>query len=269
MLANFRAKIQTWLEQGESVQIVAPVGYGKSRFGRSLGGLFIDTNLFQTPEAILAAIKSSPERKLIILDSLDRLLSTEYCALFSYLKALRDEHKYQLAYVFLTSKPIGQTAQKLLGDLSYLVSEHVENLPPLETSEYDLFGWKATPSQLTAIAKVSHGIPAVVKTCVLILRDGGSLNLDQNPQLADILAKTGLVKSAELSASETRLLDLLLAKKEEIVSKDIIAQTVYPDVKNYSGVSDHAIDQLVHRLREKIKDKYSLQTHRGLGYKIT
>jgi len=64
-------------------------------------------------------------------------------------------------------------------------------------------------------------------------------------------------------------LDLLLAKKEEIVSKDIIAQTVYPDVKNYSGVSDHAIDQLVHRLREKIKDKYSLQTHRGLGYKIT
>lgn len=232
---SFKDKILGFLGRGESVQIVAPVGYGKSRFGRSLGGLFIDTNLLQTPEEILTVIKSEPQQKLIVIDALDEILDTQYQTLFKYLKARRDEHKYQLAYVFLTSKPIGHTAQRLLGDLSYLVGEHVENLPPLEITEYDLFGWKATPAQLKAIAKISHGIPAVVKTCVLILRDGGSLDPDQNPQLADVLVKTRLVKPAELSASETRLLDLLLAKKGEIVSKDVIAQAVYPDVKNYAG----------------------------------
>lgn len=269
MLVDFKAKIQAWLDKGESVQIVAPPGFGKSRLGRSLRGLYIDTNLLQNSEEILSSIKSAREQKLIIIDALDEILDSQHQPLFKYLKALRDVHKYQLAYVFLTSRPIGHTSQALLGDLSYLVEEHVVNLPPLEIAEYDLFGWKATPAQLKTIAEISHGIPAVVKTCVLILRDGGILDPVQNPQLADILAKTGLVKPVELSASETRLLEILLANKNQLVSKDKICEAVYPDVKNRAGISDHAIDQLVHRLREKIKSKYSLQTHRGLGYKLT
>lgn len=282
MLVDFKTKIQSFLDRGESVQIIAPYGFGKSRFGRSLGGLFIDTNLLQTPTEILETIKSSSERKLIIIDSFDQILSDDYLGLFKYLKALRDQHKYQLAYVFLTHKNIDSRFQPLLGDLYNLVSEHVEYLPVLETTEYDLFGFSPTPKQLKEIEKLSGGIPILVKHCVLALRDG--LDISQPTFLPEMLkdslnnpayTKSQLVQDylssqpQPLSASETRLLDLFLSHSNQIVSKDQICQTVYPDVKNYSGVSDHAIDQLIHRLHSKVKNRYTIQTYKGLGYKLT
>lgn len=263
---EFRERILGFLARGESVQIVAPDGYGKTRFGRSLGGLYLDTNLLQTPTELLQTIKKSSERNLIVIDSLDRILNTEYRTLFSYLKALRDEHKYQLAYVFLCHAEI--KASEILDDLGYLVSEHVEHLPPLTPDKYDLFGFQPTPKQLKQLAELSGGIPALVKVYALAMREKQSLDPEQNPQIAAMLAKTGKTKPSQLTAAETRLLELLKSKSGQIVSKDEIARTVYPDIKNYSGVSDHSIDQLVHRLRNKIKSQYSLKTHRGLGYKL-
>ncbi len=269
---EFRKRIQKFLALGESVQIVAPSGFGKSRFGKSLGGLYLDTNLLQTPLELLEAIKNSSERKLIVIDCLDHVLTPEYTSLYKYMKALRDQHKYQLAYVFLTSRPIKTEYLNLLGDLYAIVAEHVENLPVLDRSECSNF-------------ELTGGIPAFERICMLAKRDGTSLDPDENlklkGQIEEMLAanpnhpayaNSSLMrnyKSSNLTAAESRLMDLLLANKGKLVSKNQICDSVYPDVKNKAGISDHSLDQLVHRLRSKIKDKYILTTHRGLGYKLS
>lgn len=288
-MEEFRKRILKYLSYGESIQIVAPHGFGKSRFGHSLGGLYLDTNLLQSPTEVIEAIKSSSERKIIILDYLDHILIADYTPLFKFMKALRDQHKYQLAYVFLTSKAVGHEMLPIMDDLYEIATEHVEYLPILARDEYNHFGLAGfTPNskQALEIEKLSGGIPSLVKICMLALRDKTSLdpnaNLKLKGQIEEMLAvnpdhpayaKAELLKnykSSELTAAETRLLDLLKSKVGQIVSKDEIAKTIYPDVKNFNGVSDHALDQLVHRLRSKIQDLGSnITTHRGLGYKLS
>lgn len=150
------------------------------------------------------------------------------------------------------------------------------------------FGFSPTPKQVDQITKLSGGIPALIKICAMALRDESSLDPEKNPklkaQIEEMLSVSGddpvlscsqLVceyldshRSTNLSATETRLLNLLLENRNQIVSKDQICATVYPDVKDRAGISDHAIDQLVHRLRTKVKSKHTITTHRGLGYQL-
>ena len=286
---EFRKRILSFLARGESVQIAAPHGFGKSRFGRSLGGLYLDTNMLQTPAELSTAVKESAERTLIILDYLDHILTAEYTPFFKYLKALRDQHKYQLSYVFLTSYPITLETLNILGDLYEIATEHVENLPTLTRAEYDNFGlsgFSPTSQQALEIEKLSGGIASLVKICMLAMRDGTSLDPNQNLKLKGQIeemvtanphhlayAKSTLMqnyKTTDLTAAETRLLDLLKTNLGKIVSKDQICDSVYPDVKNKAGISDHSLDQLIHRLRSKIKNLGSkITTHRGLGYKLS
>jgi biotin operon repressor len=290
MWSKFKGQIEPYLLRGECVQIAAPPGFGKSRFGRSLGGLFIDPNLLQTPEDILTYLKSAPNPHLLVLDSFDHILSPDYQSVYKYLKGIRDTHRGRLALVFLVNRPLPPHLQPLLGDLYELVSEHIESLPPLDPSEYDLLDLTVISNNIKHIQKLSGGIPALVKICALALRDNVPLDPDSNPklkaQLEEMLAiapthpaysQSSLIQdylvtrpNTNPSATETRLLDLLTKNQGRIISKDQIAQAVYPDVKNYAGVSDHAIDQLIHRLRSKIKHQGSIiTTHRGLGYKLT
>lgn len=315
MPAVFKARIRKFLDLGESVQIVGVSGMGKSRFGQSLGGVYLDVNNLPEPSAlallrliafhvgvkwlnldtaalslaISARIKG--RKTIVVIDSLDKILVESYRPLFSFLKALRDQNKYRLTYVFLTTSPLSSRWQSLLGDLYPLVAEHIEPLPPLDPDEYDLFGWSPTVAQMKKITRLSGGIPALVKICAQLLRDHLEPDPQSHPRLKAQLEQmtTELAGTpppatfmasqifkqywtthtpTELSASETRLLDVLKHHQGQIVPKDHICQAVYPDVKNYAGVSDHAIDQLIHRLRAKIRDKYTLVTHRGRGYQL-
>lgn len=274
---EFRDKILGFLAHGESVQVIAPPGWGKSRFGRSLGGVYLDFNLVinKTPETMANFVKEHFAEGIMVLDSLDSTLDIKYLSFYNYLKALRDAHKYKLSYVLLLHKPIGADKQSILGDCYEIASEHIEYLPTLDPKECHFY-------------KFSGGIAAFEKICMIVKRDNLSLNPEENyklkAQLEEMLAdypdhpayaKSSIVqdylasrKNTELSAAETRLLELLRSKKGQIVSKDEIARSIYPDVKNYDGVSDHALDQLIHRLRSKISGS-TIITHRGLGYKLS
>jgi hypothetical protein len=186
--------------------------------------------------------------------------------------------------IFLTPVPETEITARVLNDFA----PNIEFTP--------------TASQIGLISDLTGGIPAFVKIAMQALRDGNRLDPDSNPRLLaqleefrlalgdnpspqtlksnGLLDQTGRIRSrllrtylekhspVELSAAETRLLDLLQKTPDSIVTKDAICTAVYPDVKNRTGISDHAIDQLVHRLREKISDRYALVTHRGLGYKL-
>ena len=276
---EFRDKILGFLAHGDCVQVVAPSGFGKSRFGRNLGGVYLDFNLVinKTPETLANFVKENFAEGIMVLDSLDSTLDIKYLPFFNFLKALRDAHKYKLTYVFLFHKPVGPDKQAILGDCYEIASEHIEYLPTLSPEECEFY-------------EKSGGIATFEKICGIAKRDGLSLDPEQNhklkAQLEEMLtdypehpayAKSSIIqdylaarKNTELSAAETRLLELLQSKKGQIVSKDEIARSIYPDVKNYDGVSDHALDQLIHRLRSKIQDLGStITTHRGLGYKLS
>lgn len=178
-----------------------------------------------------------------------------------------------------------------------------KELPEKIVSDYSPY-IKYTPNQqdIKTIIKLSGGIPALVKICLQAIRDQTldqlSANIRLQNQLGEIAAALGPNPDTQLlsrhvlldtsvqirshllrdylaqnlppvlSAAETRLFELLSTNLGKIVSKDQICEAVYPDVKNRAGISDHSIDQLIHRLREKINRDYQLITHRGLGYKL-
>ncbi len=291
MLADFRSRVLAHTSRGETVQVVGLPGMGKIRFGRSLGGFFLDPDLY--PEAsssiLVDAIKTSEETRLIVIDGVNQLTLPEFSAFFRFLKALRDLHRNQLAYVLLVHQILAPEYQSFMGDFYQVASEHIEFLPPLEINEYDTLNLQLSKKQIQEVAHLSGGIPALVKICMWAHRDKTSLDPEENPKLKAQIesmlavsssnpayAKSRLIQAylathstSIFSAAESRLLNLLLENQGKIVSKDQICTIVYPDVKNRAGISDHALDQLVHRLRTKVKSKYTITTHRGLGYQLS
>jgi two-component system, OmpR family, response regulator VicR len=79
-------------------------------------------------------------------------------------------------------------------------------------------------------------------------------------------------KQLSLSRKEYDLLVFLSKRAGSICSKDDLISVVWPDVIDPGGVSDAAIDQLMHRLRMKIESKPShpvrLINRKGFGYKL-
>lgn len=73
-----------------------------------------------------------------------------------------------------------------------------------------------------------------------------------------------------LSPKEFNLLSLLYSKARQVCTRDEIITSVWPEVKDPGAVSDATIDQLIHRLREKIEPDISqpkrLVSKKGFGY---
>ena len=330
-------RIQTILSRGESVQVVGLPGMAKSRLARKIPGIYLDTNLLiprdlpaflnhfaanlgladlstQSSQLCgLIASRLAGQDSTIVIDSLNVLLTPDFSPLFVFLKALRDQNKYHLKYVFFYRglTPLSASFQPLLDDLYEIASENIVFLPAIADSNLkstilndfspDL-DFTPSPHQITDINHLSGGIPALVKIVMQSLRDHLGLDPHTHPRLKaqleeirlalgsspnpQLLAKHGLTNAAgqlrsqlladyltlhspaSLSGAETHLLNLLQTHSGQILSKDQICEAVYPDVKNRAGISDHAIDQLIHRLREKVKNQYTLTTHRGLGYRL-
>jgi pSer/pThr/pTyr-binding forkhead associated (FHA) protein len=90
--------------------------------------------------------------------------------------------------------------------------------------------------------------------------------------ILDIPAGTVRVdrQAVELSAKEFALLAYLYEHANEICSKDVIADAVWPEYQ--SGVFDYQVENLVRRLRTKLEpdpaEPVLLLTVRGRGYKL-
>ena len=74
-----------------------------------------------------------------------------------------------------------------------------------------------------------------------------------------------------LSVAQYRLLELLLDHEGQVVSRDEIVRTVWPE-EEAMGVSEQAIDALVRRLRDRISavdpDHVYIVTVRGHGFRL-
>jgi hypothetical protein len=332
------SQVETILARGESIQLVALPGMGKSRLAKQIPGFYFDTNCLPSHDhvtalkllAALLEVNPIPNDNtelflkisekilgldtVIIIDYMNPLLSPELKPFFTILKALRDRSKYLLKYVFTVqgATPLSHSYFNLLGDLYEIFSENIIILNPIPQTQFAQkiksdfstnLAFNPSDPQIDTLYQLSGGIPALVKISMQAMRDNKKLDPESHPRLkaqleeirvvlgdnpdSEILTKHGLVDQnrqiksqllreylqkfspSRLSAAETHLLELLISHSGNIVSKDQICESVYPDVKNKAGISDHAIDQLIHRLREKIQHQYSLTTHRGLGYKLT
>lgn len=74
----------------------------------------------------------------------------------------------------------------------------------------------------------------------------------------------------ELSKKEHMLLNILESNRGGLCERELIIETVWPEAESY-GVSDWAVDRLVARLRQKIKDMdsdYEIVTVKTRGYKL-
>ena len=80
-------------------------------------------------------------------------------------------------------------------------------------------------------------------------------------------------KLLPLSRKEYCLVLLLCRKARRVCSRDEIIAEVWPEAKDPGAVSDATIDQLVHRLREKIEPEPSrpmrIISKKGFGYMLT
>lgn len=86
------------------------------------------------------------------------------------------------------------------------------------------------------------------------------------------ILKGNQVISDDLTPAEFRLLKFFLQNPGRVLERDEIINHVWPEAKSTAGVSDEAIDQVIHRLRRKIETDPSnpqhLQTLKGRGFRF-
>ena len=77
---------------------------------------------------------------------------------------------------------------------------------------------------------------------------------------------------SDLTAQEFKLLSFLIKNPTRVCERDEIITAVWSDTKTAEGVSDEALDQMVHRVRKKIEDEADnpkhLLTVKGRGFRF-
>ena len=261
----------------------------------------------------LAALEAALSHRLaestplgLLLDRFDILTERAEAALFSNLRALRDMHKYELAYVIATRRPLD--AHNELAELFYA---HTIWLGPLSGSDIAWnvgryarrsgLAWDETTAQ--QIGALSSGYPALLRAICEAYAAGCPLalaELSRHPVVqrrlaefwadqpeAAMLRHSGLsdnpllaasrnpaqVDTAGLTLKEHALWEYLQAHPGQVCEKDDLIRAIWPEDRIFErGVRDDSLAQLVRRLREKVEPDPSnprcIQTVAGRGYRF-
>jgi energy-coupling factor transporter ATP-binding protein EcfA2 len=261
----------------------------------------------------LDALEAALDRQLaessplgLLLDRFDVLTEHPDRSIYSNLRALRDAHKYELAYVIATRRPLDAH-----NELAELFFAHTIWLGPLSESDTS---WNvqrfAHRTGLIWDIKVAHqiaalsgGYPALLRAVCEAYAAGCPLSLSdlsQHPAVhrrmdefwADqpdtnslrlcglndnpLLAASRLpdqIDTAGLTAKEHALWEYLQAHPGQVCEKDDLIRAVWPEDRIFErGIRDDSLAQLVRRLREKIEPDPStprhIQTVAGRGYRF-
>jgi energy-coupling factor transporter ATP-binding protein EcfA2 len=222
----------------------------------------------------------------LLFDRFDILIDLGDETIWNHLRALRDEHKYSLAYVTVSRRPL--PAQNELAELFY---GHTFWLGPLSkedaiwsAQEYaQRAGRQWDADQIASILHLSGCYPSFLRAVCQAAMEGSQLSLSallahpavQAPMeefwadrpSEEMLTKSGLLENPllagsrpaapvppDLTAKEKRLLDALQARPGQICEKDELICAVWPEDQVYGkGLRDDSLAQLVRRLREKIE----------------
>jgi len=248
--------------------------------------------------------KSSPLG--LLLDRFDALEAKADHAIYSNLRALRDAHKYALAYVIATRRPLD--AHNELAELFFAHTLWLGALSESDTvwnvqryARRTGLSWDAEVTQ--QITMLSGGYPALLRAACEAHAAGCPLSLAdmiQHPAVqrrldefwADqpdttTLKLCGLtdnpllvatrhpdqIDTAGLTAKEHALWEYLQAHPSQVCEKDDLIRAVWPEDRIFErGIRDDSLAQLVRRLREKIEPDPSnpchIQTIAGRGYRF-
>ncbi len=258
------------------------------------------TNIF---EVLDLSFNKTSEKICLVIDRFDFLSEDEIQRCGANLRALRDRHKYELCYVFGTRSPIpieNEISELVFGNTIWLgvLTQEDAYWSIQQYANRKKLVWDMETQQ--KIYQISCGYPSflravseafaagcelaqeeLIKSPIIQRRVTEFLSAHPSPE---VLQNSGLSTHPWCSANkkdddfsltdkERRLLDCLLNNPENIIEKEHIIQSVWPEDKIYQdGIRDDSLAQLVRRLRKKLEDKpgnrYQIVTIVGRGYKI-
>lgn len=203
-----------------------------------------------------------------------------------YFKSIRESARDKITFVFAISGK-----QIPVGPLEPVLLENIINLEPLNSQDAKiflekcehLFQGKLTPAQKQKILDLGDGVPRLVKRlCKLFLdnldpatdlkfqKDLQEVNnfFGKNPGSTETIGKIQF--SEALSKQEYLLAKLLTDRQNQLVTREEMIEAIWKN-KQYD-VNDHALDQMLHRLRKKLASaspKCELGVYRGRGVKLS
>jgi hypothetical protein len=323
------AEIQTSIRAGKNLQLVGPIGSGKSFYLRFLtlslpNFQYIDLDLIpeKNSNSIISYLQPffqfpNSDSKVIAFDSFETLASPALADLHNWLFSQYNLHRYQLSYIFASNLPIISLKKlETFHHLDQLISQKIVYLPPLS---YDDAIWfiddcmaridkKLTLNQKENYFKLSGGYMQTLKRLVEAEEDFQhdihlnyhleKLYRNLKPVLSDktLLTKMGFLDpqggfsnlilgdfirrqitppplplSDLLTSGELKVYRYLMDHPNLLCSREDLIGVVWGS-SLHPEASDHALDQLVHRLKNKIS-KHSptikIETIRGRGHRLS
>ncbi len=146
-------------------------------------------------------------------------------------------------------KDLGSTNGTMLNDDRIITG----NLYELKHNSKIGLGLEGTSAHIILVFKESEGTSIIHQKEVLTGKHGKVLlvtwlNIEEGKKEALIDGK-----QKKLSKKEYELLLFLYKNAGNVCSRDEIIEAVWPESKDPSAISDATIDQLIHRLREKVE----------------
>jgi len=262
--------------------------------------------LFGDGEELLLKLKkgtSGNDPVVFYLDPFDRLAKLNRPDILSLLMGWRQENYGKIKYIFTLEQEVTKAYE--LKNLEPLISLIVQDryfLPPLNKSDGGWFArsvaslhkLKIEKEEEELIWKLSGGHMQLIKRLVCAKSRGvvietmekiAPTDSDVIYQLERILAtgnfccpvmnnylKSKLDKNVadNLTCFEEKLLKFLNRNQNKICSRDQIIMAVWGE-DGLEKVNDHALDQLIHRLRKKLETTPNLgrlEIIRGRGVKL-
>jgi DNA-binding winged helix-turn-helix (wHTH) protein len=147
------------------------------------------------------------------------------------------------------AKDLGSTNGTMLNDDRIVAG----NLYELRHNSRIGLGVEGTSARIVLVFKESEGTDIIRKKGSPTIKHGkvstvAWLKIDEGKKEAVIDGK-----QEKLSKKEYELLRFLHRNAGAICSRDEIIEAVWPETRDTSAISDATIDQLVHRLREKVE----------------
>jgi len=298
-------KIRKLIGIGECFEIYSPVGMGKSRYLRHIAdnNIVSDTKLFyidlnstftkdihpflkilaQTidavspkAEAILQKFKDylkDYKQVYLIFDHAEELEKLEKDEIIKFLKYVRDSLEKKLGYIVATEKEKHKLSELLrIADIKVTFgpldkSEYINLINHFEKTNKEKF----TTEEVEILWEYSKGTPKLIKTGLsykllkfdfteLVKKSDKSVN---NDEILNLAHKT-------LTNNEFKVFEEMYQNIGKVITRDRIANILSPQSEG-AGVSNEAIDQIVSRLRKRVKAlniDINVINKRGVGYYI-
>lgn len=257
----------------------------------------------------LENISSPPtgENLVLIFDHAEELANPKYFSEIKRLRSLYDQAKSRTTLIFsFDSQALKFTTLETLAPIRTAMLENVVCVSPLSPADakiylnqiLSLYKSSLPEKKAIEIIKLSGGVPRLIKRLTkleidkvdpktdLRLRtdlEAISKFLNQNPEIKMNIPLVKLVKldqldkdsvenisfSQSLTKQEYSLAKLLIGNTGKLCSREELIEAVWP--KTPYDASEHALDQMLHRLRKKLESaspKCTLSTLRGRGCKL-